>query len=308
MTPLFPELSDDLIKAADRPARSRRRRVLPVVGGGLSIVAVAGVATAASGVWSPQVGDERRGIPTLSATSVPADQLRLLGVLRRPATGEDRNAEVRRVLRLVGRGYRGVRTDAVRRLAPPSGTSGAQILIPAQRAHGTDDALCLYVIDPADGAGSTCFTTKKIADGGAFLTTGKPAPLTASERRRVQASTRVALRKNRAARRALRRTLEPLPKDADARRRILERAYTEHVPNLNGIEAYYPPPRFLEVNYFGLVPDGVSTVTRKADDGTATATVKNNLFHIRVPNGTMIRSTLTWHNSDGQTIKTIPGP
>jgi hypothetical protein len=306
MTPLFPELSDDLAAAADRAGRTRRRRVLPVIGGGLSIVALAGVATAATGVWHPQIGDERRGTPTLSATAVPAEQLRVLGVLRRPATPEDRNAEVRGVLRLVGRGYRGVRTDAVRRLAPASGTSGAQILIPAQRAHGTDDALCLYVVDPADGAGSSCFTTKAVTDGRALVVTGRPAPLTAAQQRRAMRSSRIALRENRAARRALRRSLEPLPADRRARHRLLQRAYVER--NLNSIESYYPPPRFLEVNYFGLVPDGVASVTRIAKDGTATAPVRNNLFHIRVVRGTMSRSTLIWRDGRGATIKRVPGP
>lgn len=306
MTPLFPEVSDDLMRAADRPARSRLRRVLPVLGGGLSVVAVAGVATAATGVWSPQVGDERRGTPTLSATPAPAEQRRILEVLRRPATADDRNAEARSVLRLVGRSARGVRTDAVRRLGPASGTTGAQILVPAERSDGFDDALCLYVIDPVDGAGGSCFTTTKVTDGTAVITIAKPAPYTASERRMVQRSMRTAMRKNRAARRALRRSLQPLPEDRRARRRVLERAYIER--NLNGVATTEPRPRFLEVNYFGLVPDGVATVIRTADDdtATATATVKDNLFRIRVPDGTMSRSTLTWLDEQGRTIKTIP--
>lgn len=306
MTPLFPELSDDLAAAADRMGRPRRRPFLPIVGGGLSIVALAGVATAATGVWHPQIGDDRRGTPTLSATAVPAEQLKLLGVLRRPATPEDRNAEVRGVLRLVGRGYRGVRTDAVRRLAPASGSSGAQILVPAQRAHGTDDALCLHVIAPADGAGSSCFTTGALTGGRAIVITALPAPLTAAQRRRVMRSSRIAMRENRAARRALRRSLEPLPADRRARRRLLEKAYLER--NLNSIEPYYPPPRFLEVNYFGLVPDGVASITRVADDGTATAPVSNNLFHVRVARGTMSRSTLIWRDGRGATVKRVPGP
>jgi len=305
MTVLFPELSDDLGEAAERRARPRRIRILPMFGGTLAVVAVAGAATAATGVWRPQIGDERRGTPSISASAVPADQLEIFGVLRRPAGPEDRNAEVRQVLKLIGRGVRGVRTDAVRFLAPASGTSGAQILVPAQRAHGIDDALCLYVVDPADGAGSSCFTTEMVSAGTAVLSTMKQAPYTPTQRRKLAAAMRKATRENRAARRAVRRSLEPLPSDARTRRRLIERAYLKR--HLNGMSVDAPRPRILEVDYFGLVPDNVATVTRTTPNGTATAAVRNNLFHLRDRSGAVSRGTTTLKDTQGRTITTAEG-
>jgi hypothetical protein len=306
MSPLFPELSDGLAAAAERAARPRRRRVLPVLGSSLAVVAVAGVATAATGVWHPQVGDDRRGTPSISARPIPAELTSRLEVLRRPGTAVDRSAEVRRILKYVGRGYRGVRTDAVRLLAPGTPTMGAQILIPAERAHGIDNALCLYVVDLADGAGSTCATTADVIAGKAVLLTATPAPLTAPERRKSARAMREAVAKNKAQRRALRARLAPLPDDPGARRRKLERAYA--AANLNGVRVVLPRPRFTQTTYVGLVPDGVATVTRSASDGTVTANVRNNSFTIRVPGGTMARGTFRWSATDGATIKTVESP
>lgn len=306
MSPLFPEVSDDLAAAAERIARPRRHRVLPVIGGSLAVVAAAGVATAATGVWRPQVGDAQRGTPSISDRPIPAELTARLEVLRRPATPADRSAEVRRVLRYVGGGYRGVRTDAVRLLAPSTPTMGARILIPAERAHGLDDALCLYVVDLVDAAGSTCATIEGALAGKAVLLSGTPAPLNTEERRQTAQAMREAHARNRAARRALRERLAPLPSDPRARRRALERAYA--AANLNGVRVELPRQRFVETTYVGLVPDGVSTVTRSAPDGTHTAKVQNNTFTIRVPRGTMAPGILRWTDANGTTLKTVKAP
>jgi hypothetical protein len=304
MTPLFPELSDDLAAAAERAVPPRRRRLLAIIGGGLVVVAVAGGATAATGVWRPQIGDERRGHPTISATQAPPAQLRVLGVLRRPAADADRGPDVRRILRLVGRGLRGVRTDAVRLLDPAGDGASARVLVPAERAHGDDDALCLYVAD-GDGAGSTCFTLGTVLRGRAVLATGNPAPLTARERRANARAEARAERRVRTKRRALRARLAPLPKDPAARRRRLLDAYA--AAGLNGVLVRMRTPRFTEVNYFGLVPDGVATVTRTASDATTTVAVHDNAFRIRVPRGTMARDTFTWRDADGRIVRPAPG-
>jgi len=304
MKPLFPELADDLERAAERHARPARKRVIPIVGGSLAIVAVAGVATAATGVWHPQIGDDKRGTPTISGSPVPPDQLSQFAVLRRPATPTDRSSEVRRVLRFVGRGYRGVRTDSVRLLDPGTRTTGAVVLVPAERAHGIENALCLHIVDPAEGSGGTCTSTKNVLDGKGLTFTGTPLPATPVEQRRTRRAIRDGQTKNRSARRALRARLAPLPKDPAARRRVLERAYLR--ANLNGISIDTGRQRYSETAYYGLVPDGVATVSRISTDGNHTTNVRDNHFIIRVPKGQMSRSTIVWRDATGRSIRTTP--
>jgi hypothetical protein len=237
---------------------------------------------------------------------VPAAQLEHLGVLRRPATAADHGAEVRGVLRLIGPGFRGVRTDAVRLLEPGdpgNAAAGAQVLIPARRAQGIDDALCLYVVDPTDGAGGSCFTLNRILAGTATMAMAKPVPMTGAQRRRFVAAMGAARRKNRDARRAVRRALEPLPKDARARRRLLDDAYSAR--GLNGLQVDAVPPRYSETDYVGLVPDGVARVTRTDGDGTHSAPVDGNVFRIRVPRGDPQPGRITWLDPDGRAIRTI---
>lgn len=119
-----------------------------------------GSALAATGIWRRQVGDEHRGKPTISASSVPAAQAAHFGILRREPNAADHGEKVRYALRyLDGRSFRGVRTDAVRLL---SAAGSGYVLVPSTRAAGKDDALCLFAIDPADGGGLSCWTTAEI--------------------------------------------------------------------------------------------------------------------------------------------------
>ena len=138
-----------------------------------------------------------------------------------------------------------------------------------------------------------------------MLATGAPAPLTARERRANARAMARAERRVWAKRRALRARLAPLPKEPAARRRRLEDAYA--AAGLNSVSVRLHQGRFTEVNYFGLVPDGVATVTRTASDATTTATVHDNAFRIRVPRGTMARNTFTWRGPDGRIVRPSPG-
>jgi hypothetical protein len=133
---LMPEIHDALARAvAVRRARRRRswRAGLVVLGG----VVFAGTAVAATGGWHPILGDDDRGHPRESQAAVPADQLALLEVLRREQTGADRGADVRAVLRLLGREeIDGVHTDGVRLLRRHPG--GVTVLVPTERVGRHD--------------------------------------------------------------------------------------------------------------------------------------------------------------------------
>lgn len=194
---VLPDLSDQLVRAAERraaaarqpvPDRPRRRR------GRLGLFAfgavlVSGTALAASGTWSPELGDERRERPAASATPAPGDQADILGVLRRPLNAADRGARTRDALKFLDRRtVDGVRTDAVRLL---STADRGYVLIPAARGPGADGSedgraggsgvLCLFAID-VEGGGMTCFGSKQIIDGDARLMSMELADPTPKEK------------------------------------------------------------------------------------------------------------------------------
>ncbi|MGX6448371.1 hypothetical protein ACVU7I_09935 [Patulibacter sp. S7RM1-6] len=305
MTTLFPEFSDELARAAERAVAPRRPRWLSFLAAFLGMVAVAGVATAATGLWRPLVGDADRGRPTLSASPVPRGQLRHLGVLRRPAAPADRGADVRAVLGLVGRSFRGVRTDAVRRVGGPSrdGAVGAQILIPAVRANGVDDALCLYVVDRSDGAGSTCFTTKQVLGGDATFFVVRERPLPAGVRARDRRAHADAMRRSQARQRAVRRKLGPLPTDPRAREVALARAYER--AGVAGTIVRSSVPAAIDTRFFGLVPDGVARVVRRGRTGNHAATVHDNAFQLVVPGRVEDLGRVSWLDAAGRTVREI---
>jgi hypothetical protein len=136
--------------AVARPRRRRpSRRVVVLATAG---VLATGTAVAATTPWEPELG--RPGDrPSRSATPVPADQIAVLGVLRRKQTDDDRSPATRQVLRkMFGSISVGVRTDSVRRLA--RGRGGAAVLVsveqdgvrdadPGHPMPVTSDALCL---------------------------------------------------------------------------------------------------------------------------------------------------------------------
>ncbi|MEV4422244.1 hypothetical protein AB0L40_20045 [Patulibacter sp. NPDC049589] len=311
MSPLFPRFAGELAEAAEARARPRRRLHLPIVGASVVVVVAAGgIATAATGVWSPQLGDARRGSPTASATGVPDEQLARLAVLRRPATAGDHGAEVRRALTFISpQGIRGIRTDAVRLLAPaPAGarTAGAEVLIPAQRANGISDALCLFTVDPTEGGGVGCYSTRQVLEGQAVGSMQRNATPTRTERAKRQRLMRRAMRENARRRAIVRRRVAPtLPRGRQARILALRRAYLDA-----GLLAITVPlrDRTVEAVYSGIVPDGVARVVRRDAGREHVGVVENNLFRITVPGARQGPGTLVWQDADGRVLRTIaPG-
>lgn len=199
---LLPDLRADLERAADRPRRrlplaldgrtpiaggSRDRRTpLLTAGAVVAVLAAGGVATAAVTGWNPQLGDDRRGHPTADPSLPPAEQLDRLAVLRREPSAADRGVEVRNALSYFSPASRGIRTDSVRYLGKaPNGR--AVVLVPAVEAHGTRDALCLWVED-TDGGGYTCPDTRALLSGSAVLSITEPRALSAHQRRALRRS------------------------------------------------------------------------------------------------------------------------
>jgi hypothetical protein len=249
-----------------RPPRRRRLRAGLLAFGAIAVTATA---LAATGAWSPQVGDDRRGHPTISASSVPQDQLAHFGVLRRPATDADHGAQVRYALRyLDARSFAGVRTDAVRLV---STEGNGYVLIPTEEAtlggHAAaagappDNSLCLFAIDSTDGGGLSCWSTAQILAGRAVLFSMKMAPLSPAERAAVQKAAKEAHGK----------------------------AFS--APGVR-------PRTTGEVTLAGLVPDGVATV--EAGAAGVRVPVADNFFVAHVPEGgaPLVR----WLDADGKDV------
>ena len=197
MTTVLPELSDDLAAAAERlavatPSLTRRRRGRRgrfVALCTAAIVGVGGVATAATGLWNPQIGDGS-GTPSVARDAPPQAQLDALGVLRRPQTDADRGENSEYTLRFFG-SLRGVRLHYVRLLGTDAGGAGF-VLVPAA-SEGTNgvrarlralkaqheggkpiappkDPLCLFARDPSgSGGGNGCFSLQEVLDGRAIM-------------------------------------------------------------------------------------------------------------------------------------------
>lgn len=116
---------------------------------GLGLVLVGGTAIAATAPWSPQLGDARRGHPTVATTPVPTDQTAALAVLRREQTEADRGPRVTAALKMLApETTDGLRLDSVRLLADRG--DGASILVASERTFtgladdgpDTRDQLC----------------------------------------------------------------------------------------------------------------------------------------------------------------------
>ena len=144
-----------------------------------------GTASNPKGPWHPVLGNKNMGHPTVATSAVPADQLRMLGVLRRPQVDTDRGPDVEDILRHAlsnnreSGGVSGVRTEAIRRIAKRS--DAAWIMVSAERVKypvtpkgtGSRDVLCvLSKASPTaapngygGGYGGTCRTSRDIGLG-----------------------------------------------------------------------------------------------------------------------------------------------
>lgn len=192
MSGYLDDLQSRLVDASRELSRARRRHARRRGAWCAALIVLATPpALAATGVWRPQLGDGKTPAPEISADSPPADQLALLGVLRREQTETDRGVASRYALRFVGAGsITGVRTDSIRLLAQSSQDRGV-VLVPVERYERRlpgelpeqlrkrlevtiDDALCVYQLD-IDGAGAACYSTADVKAGRAWMMLGHRA-------------------------------------------------------------------------------------------------------------------------------------
>ena len=170
-----------MIAGVNRRPRWRRRSRL--MGVAIAVLALSATAVAATAPWRPIFGDPSSPQPVVvSRAAPPAEQLALLGVLRRAQTENDRGSTTQRALRFFGTSTQGVHTDYIRVLATGDGELPA-VLVPARswnlvgveeneprlrkvfdRAR-KQDALCIFVFDPVDGGGNGCYTTAELLKG-----------------------------------------------------------------------------------------------------------------------------------------------
>src|SRR5207245_6658195 len=97
--------------AVRRPRIFRRWIVLAIV----AALAVGG-ALAATTPWTPLLGNEHAGHPTVTQAPPSPAALRLLGVLRRAPSAADRDAQAQATLHLVGPQLHGVSVRYIRNL------------------------------------------------------------------------------------------------------------------------------------------------------------------------------------------------
>jgi hypothetical protein len=127
----------------------------------------------ASGIWDPGIGIRSSSGPaTVSDTPVPAALTEALGVLRRPATAQDRSAEVEATLRGAV-GADGVRPDSARYLA--AGVPGeATVLLSSESVNPVfTDGQPLCVFRPHEVGGQIpagCFGADQLLSGEATAT------------------------------------------------------------------------------------------------------------------------------------------
>jgi hypothetical protein len=166
MSLVLEPLSVELAAAAERQARRaiRRRRGGRWAAAGAVVVLGSVGAAAATGTffWRPQLGNDTQGHPTVSRSGVPADQLKVLGVLRRAQTDADRGAAARYAAHWLGSDFHGVRTDSIRVL------SNGTILFSAKDGPTGYNSLCFFQADKEAGA-ETCFSLDELQRGDAAL-------------------------------------------------------------------------------------------------------------------------------------------
>ena len=168
------------------------RRLTTVIVGAAVTVSAAGAAAAATGLWSPSLGDDHRGHPTVATSDVPAKQLQHFGVLRRPADDTDRDAITQGALRELDTSFQGVRTQRIRAVHGRA-ADRRYLIVPVERSgSGAQDALCLYAVDE-EGGGVSCWSTQQLLHGAAVLvalpSTAHARPRSASDPQSLRPTT-----------------------------------------------------------------------------------------------------------------------
>jgi hypothetical protein len=158
-------------------ARRRKWRGASAV---VLVLVVGPPALAATGLWRPPIGAGLKDAPRATAQAPPADQLKLLSVLRRPQTDADRGPRALKTLQGLSDQVEGVRTDSVRLLAQGS---DRVVLVPVARFNLVGpkpdadlpqsqkdriapqrDGLCLWAYE-ANAAQQGCYTTAEVRAG-----------------------------------------------------------------------------------------------------------------------------------------------
>jgi hypothetical protein len=200
-----PKRRDQVGAAGCRRRLHGRGLVLALVA---SVVGAGGVAYAAQQIlWQPDLGNDRSGRATATASALPSDMLKAFAVLRRPQTENDRGAGSQFALSMNGKGAV-IRTNAVRRLATGL-NGGAIVLVPYERKEGMDlealraamnrknkpkvgeeipmvvkrDQVCASYLDGYVGAGVACQDLDGLLKGKLSLGIGMEACTTPAARR-----------------------------------------------------------------------------------------------------------------------------
>jgi hypothetical protein len=182
MTSYIDALRQELVTATERLAgagstprvarNGRWRRSPRVLAAALAGLAVSATALAATTPWQPIFGDPadpKAPQPSITADAPPAEQVAMLGVLRREQTQDDRGPTTTQALRYFGPSTEGVHTAYIRHL--PAGEGGlSAILLPARSWHLSrlekSDVACLFVGEASGSGGAkACYTTSEIAGG-----------------------------------------------------------------------------------------------------------------------------------------------
>jgi hypothetical protein len=273
------QFSADLTRAACQRADREitlRRRVRRT---GLAAAGVLTLGTAvatATSIWQPQLGDGRRGHPTADFSSPPADELAALGILRRASTAVDRSAESTYALRLLDPSLHGVRTAYVRQLGSQP-NGGGFILIPVQSYQAPDASGSTI-------ANALCIFARD-RDGGGL---GCYSMQQILEGHAVGSLVQPGPAETAA-------TASPQPSGSHFTR--------ERVSLTQGFT-------------YGLVPDGVASVTITNQQGTVTVPTHENFFQASLPAAhgpdarrlrTSTPTAIQWKNPAGQIIAT-PNP
>ncbi len=117
----------------------------------------------AVGTWTPVIGGDRRGHPTIDRSPVDRSAVDALAVLRRPQTARDRKLAAPR-LTSIGRPTNGVQVDGIRALTPN------YALVPIMTVGGGTDRGPMLCV--AGGGGMACNWVRDVAKWGVSSSSG----------------------------------------------------------------------------------------------------------------------------------------